>query len=218
MSTGTFSITQLFHHIIASLRSHIIRKQKDEFYPFRLIYSKKLQIIHALEQSSNFFSKQVSSKANSTATSYQATSVEEGVVWIVIQKDPGTCTYIHRLLCKRFCVFQVPSTAFHWLCSVNGQLTPRCVLTGYIQLLCISCYFSPDLSFTSTWLSGSDTGCRFQLVQLLAHCLEDLHVGTSGSWPLAWLISPGTPKFWLTISKYPSLIRFIAQGKSIFKN
>lgn len=126
------------------------QEAKDEFYPFRLIYSKKLQIIHALEQSSNFFSKQVSSKANSTATSYQATSVEEGAVWIVIQKDPGTCTYIHRLLCKRFCVFQVPSTAFHWLCSVNGQLTPRCVLTGYIQLLCISCYFSPDLSFTST--------------------------------------------------------------------
>lgn len=53
------------------------------------------------------------SKANFTATSYQATSVEEGAAWIVIQEDPGTCMNIHRLPCKRFCVFQVPSTAFH---------------------------------------------------------------------------------------------------------
>lgn len=120
---------------------------------------------------------------------------------------------VEEILC-----FPSPKHCFPWLYPVDGQLMPRCVLTGCIQLLCISCYFSPDLSFTFIWLSGSDTGCRFQLVQLLAHCLDDLHMGSSGSWPLAWLIFPGTPKFWLMISKYLPLIRFTAQAKSINKN
>lgn len=176
-----------------------------------------MQIIHALEQSSNFFSKRYQQgqlhghflpshfcRGRSSMDCHSRGS------WNLYEYPQAP---VQDILC-----FPSPKHCIPWLHTVDGQLMPRCVLTGYIQLLCISCYFSPDLSFTFTWLSGSDTGCRFQLVQLLARCLHDLHVGTSGSWPLAWLISPGTPKFWLMISKYLPLIRFTAQAKSINKN
>lgn len=53
-----FVITQLFHHITARLRCHIIRKTRMSLTPSGLFYSKDVQIIHALE-ASNFLPKQI---------------------------------------------------------------------------------------------------------------------------------------------------------------
>lgn len=99
--------------------------------------------------------------------------------------------------------------------AVNAdRRLPRCVLAGYIQLLCASCYFCQDQSFTFTWVTGSDTAASNWAGDLLAHSPEDLHVGTSGSRLLARLITMGTPRFWLTVSKYLPLIRFAVQVKN----
>lgn len=54
----TFIITQVFHHITARLKCHISRKKRMSLTPSGLFYSKEVQIIHALKQSSNFLPKQ----------------------------------------------------------------------------------------------------------------------------------------------------------------
>lgn len=87
--------------------------------------------------------------------------------------------------------------------TADEQLTKRCVLTGYIQLLRASCYSCQDHSFTLTWVTGSDTGSSLSFALWFAGSQPrgspsvDLR-----KWLLAQLITPGTPRFWLTVSKY----------------
>lgn len=182
-------------------------EEKDEFNPFRVIYSKEVQIVHALKQSSNFPSNRQQNGLFPPALSLEERAAEITTKIILEFANMATGSYIKDFVLSKS---QAALSTTYRAINADGQVT-RCVLTGNIQLLCASCYFCQDQSFTFCESAAVTLAAAWRGLCFLAHGLEDLHVETSGSWLLACLITTGTPRLWLTVSKYLPLIRFTVQ-------